>query len=209
VGPSGSGKSTLLQLINGLVRPNQGKISVFGKAIDYAHLPELRLKIGYAVQGTGLFPHMTAMENICLLGRIKKWPSRRITARVEELMALVGLEEDLGSRYPHELSGGQQQRVGLCRAMMLEPELFLLDEPFGALDPITRHEIHDEFLTLQKSERRTMVLVTHDIREALKLAQRIVILDGGRLVQEGPCQDVVKNPANAFVRHLLQTQLDS
>src|SRR5882672_7246618 len=129
VGPSGSGKSTLLQLINGLVRPSSGTVEVHGKPIDYDRLPELRRQIGYAVQGTGLFPHLTAEDNITLLARLAGWGRDRIQARAEELMQLVALPREYGRRYPHELSGGQQQRVGLCRAMMLDPPVFLLDEP--------------------------------------------------------------------------------
>src|SRR5205814_3929314 len=135
----------------------------------------------YAVQGTGLFPHLTVEGNITLLARLVGWSTDRIRARAQELMSLVGLSWDYAARYPHELSGGQQQRVGLCLAMMLNPPIFLLDEPFGALDPVTRQEIHQEFLHLQASEPRTMVLVTHDLREALKLAQRLAVLDRGRL----------------------------
>ena len=207
IGPSGSGKSTLLQLINGLVRPNGGSIRVFGRPMDYTRLPELRLQMGYAVQGTGLFPHMTVLENITLLARLKRWERSRLLERAEQLMHLVNLPRDLARRYPHELSGGQQQRVGLCRAMMLNPPIFLLDEPFGALDPITRSEVHNEFLQLQKSEARTTVLVTHDMREALRLARQIVILDRGRVVQVGTPVDVRKRPADEFVRKLVQSQL--
>lgn len=209
VGPSGSGKSTLLQLVNGLVRPCRGKVFVFGGEIDYQRLPELRLQIGYAVQGTGLFPHLTVEENITLLAKLAKWDPERIGARAEELMRLVNLPLSYAQRYPHELSGGQQQRVGLCRAMMLNPKIFLLDEPFGALDPITRSEIHREFLHLQHSAARTIVLVTHDLREALKLAQCIVILDRGHLVQHGTCDEILQHPANEFVRSFLHVQLDT
>ncbi len=209
VGTSGSGKSTLLQLINGLVRPSQGRVFVLGQPIDYQHLPELRRQIGYAIQGTGLFPHLTVADNITLLARLAGWDRDRIQARAQELMQLVALPLEYSRRYPHELSGGQQQRVGLCRAMMLNPRIFLLDEPFGALDPITRHEIHREFLRLQQSAARTMVLVTHDVREALKLAQRLVVLDRGHLVQHGPCAEILKSPANEFVRTFFQTQLEA
>src|SRR5262245_44498610 len=207
VGLSGSGKSTLLQLINGLVRPSQGSVRVFGEPIDYRQLPELRQQIGYAVQGTGLFPHLTVEGNITLLARLARWDPGRIRARAEELMTLVGLPPGYKQRYPHELSGGQQQRVGLCRAMMLNPRIFLLDEPFGALDPITRNDIQHEFLRLQEAEPRTIVLVTHDLREAIKLAQRLVVLERGRIVQEGPCREVVEQPANDFVRSFFRSQL--
>ena len=209
VGPSGSGKSTLLQMINGLVRPNHGTVAVFGKPIDYQCLPELRLRLGYAVQGTGLFPHLTVEANITLLARLIKWDAERIKARTEELMELVNLPFSYVQRYPHELSGGEQQRVGLCRAMILNPQVFLLDEPFGALDPITRNEIQREFLHLQRSEARTIILVTHDLREALKLAQRLVILDQGRLVQHGTCVEILENPANEFIRSFFQSQLET
>ena len=209
VGPSGSGKSTLLQLINGLVRPSEGTVYVFDKPIDYSQLPELRRQIGYAVQGTGLFPHLNVEKNITLLARLVGWGTDRIRGRAEELMSLVGLSWDYAVRYPHELSGGQQQRVGLCRAMMLNPPIFLLDEPFGALDPVTRQEIHHEFLRLQASEPRTMVLVTHDLREAIKLAQRMMVLDRGRIAQHGPCEEIVNAPADEFVRTFFRSQLDA
>jgi osmoprotectant transport system ATP-binding protein len=209
VGTSGSGKSTLIQLINGLARPDKGTASVFGEPIDYQRLPELRLRIGYAVQGTGLFPHLTVEQNINLLARLNHWEPGRIKARAEELMRLVNLPLGLRTRYPYELSGGQQQRVGLCRAMMLNPKIFLLDEAFGALDPITRNEIHEEFLRLQESEARTIVLVTHDLREALKLAKRIVILHRGRLMQYGTSEEILKHPANEFVQNFMNAQLKS
>lgn len=209
VGPSGSGKSTLLQLINGLVRPSRGSVHVFDRPIDYGQLPELRRQIGYAVQGTGLFPHMTVERNITLLARLVGWGTDRIRGRAQELMNLVGLSWEYAVRYPHELSGGQQQRVGLCRAMMLNPPIFLLDEPFGALDPVTRQEIHQEFLRLQASEPRTMVLVTHDLREAIKLAQRLMVLERGRIVQHGPCQEIVNAPTDIFVRTFFRSQLEA
>jgi osmoprotectant transport system ATP-binding protein len=209
VGPSGSGKSTLLQLINGLVRPSQGSVFVFGKAIDYGRLPELRRQIGYAVQGTGLFPHLSVDGNITLLARLAKWDRDRIRARAEELLRLVDLPREYARRYPHELSGGQQQRVGLCRAMMLNPRIFLLDEPFGALDPITRKEIHREFLRLHEAEARTVVLVTHDLTEARKLGQRLVVLEHGRVAQHDTCDEVIRNPANAFVREFFLSQLET
>ena len=209
VGPSGSGKSTLLQMINGLVRPSQGSVHVFDRPIDYGQLPELRRQIGYAVQGTGLFPHMTVERNITLLARLVGWGTDRIRDRTQELMNLVGLSWDYAVRYPHELSGGQQQRVGLCRAMMLNPAIFLLDEPFGALDPVTRQEIHQEFLRLQASEPRTMVLVTHDLREAIKLAQRLIVLERGRVVQHGPCKEIVNAPSDDFVRTFFRSQLEA
>ncbi len=208
IGPSGSGKSTLLQLINGLERPTHGAVMVFGDPIDYARLHELRLRIGYAVQGTGLFPHLTVKQNITLLAVLAKWERDRVETRAEELMKLVDLPLSFAPRYPHELSGGQQQRVGLCRAMVLDPPIFLLDEAFGALDPITRNEIHEQFLQLQQAAPRTVVMVTHDMREALKLADQIVILNDGCVEQTGPCKEVAQHPSTDFVRGFLHAQLE-
>lgn len=207
IGPSGSGKSTLLQLINGLMVPDEGLVKVFGTAIDYKRLPQLRRRIGYAVQGTGLFPHLTVEKNVALLAVLENWDRERIKRRAQELMSLVNLPLSYCKRYPHELSGGEQQRVGLCRAMMLNPAIFLLDEAFGALDPLTRSEIHREFLKLQKLEARTIVLVTHDLREALKLADQIVIINAGSVEQIGTREDILANPSSSFVEKFVHLQL--
>jgi len=208
IGPSGCGKSTLLQLINGLLRPERGKVFVFSQPLDYDHLPSIRKRIGYAVQGTGLFPHLTVEKNISLLARLKKRDDDRIRERTRELMNLVDLPLSYATKYPHELSGGEQQRVGLCRAMMLDPKIFLLDEPFGALDPITRSELHNEFMKLQRLAPRTVVLVTHDLREALKLAEWMVILKSGKIEQLGTCQEILENPATEFVQSFVHLQLE-
>ena len=208
VGRSGSGKSTLLQLINGLERPTEGHILAFGQPIDYANLVAYRRKFGYAVQGTGLFPHMTVLENISLPAKLARWPKAQTLARVAELMQMVELPEALQARYPYQLSGGQQQRVGLCRAMMLDPAIFLLDEPFGALDPITRTEIHKQLLRIQKQAPRTIILVTHDMREAIKLADTILILEHGALVQAGTKNEILARPATPFVEELIHSQLE-
>ncbi|MFQ5797130.1 MAG: ATP-binding cassette domain-containing protein [Bacteroidota bacterium] len=207
VGKSGSGKSTLLQLINGLERPTRGTVYVFGQQIDYEQLPNLRRRIGYAVQGTGLFPHLSIGENITLLAVLDGWDKERIRGRTEMLMNLVGLPLEYARRYPHQLSGGEQQRVGLCRAMILNPRIFLLDEPFGALDPITRSEIHEHFIHLQQSEARTIILVTHDLQEALKLAQEMVILNDGKVEQTGTRTEILRKPATDFVKSFLKSQL--
>jgi osmoprotectant transport system ATP-binding protein len=207
VGPTGSGKSTLLMLVNGLVRPDRGTVRVGDAPIDYDRLPDLRRRLGYAVQGSGLFPHLTALRNITLPAVLVGWDRERIGARAAELMRLVGLPEALADRYPYQLSGGEQQRVGLCRAMFLDPPIFLLDEPFGALDAITRAEIHAEFLRLERLRPRTILLVTHDLRAAVKLAQRIVVMREGRIEQAGTRDEVVRTPATGFVRELLDPQL--
>ncbi len=208
IGPSGSGKSTLIQLINGLLRPDHGQVSVFDKKINYDKLSELRKRMGYAVQGTGLFPHLTVKKNITLLAVLENWENDRISKRAEELVNLVNLPKDYFTKYPHELSGGEQQRVGLCRAMMLNPKIFLLDEAFGALDPITRSEIHAEFIKLQKLEARTIILVTHDLREAFKLADQVVILNEAQIEQIGTRKEILETPASKFVKKFVHMQLE-
>jgi osmoprotectant transport system ATP-binding protein len=206
IGASGSGKTTLLRLVNGLVRPDRGRFLLFGKEIDFTRLHESRRKLGYAVQGTGLFPHLSVWDNISLLAGLEGWSLSQTQERVDVLTRLVGLPLEFARRYPHELSGGQQQRVGLCRAMILNPPVLLLDEPFGALDPITRAEIHREFLKLQAFEPRTILLVTHDLREAKKLAQRVVLLHRGGVLQHGTFDHIEQNPANEIVRDFFQSQ---
>ncbi len=208
IGRSGSGKSTLLQMINGLIRPVSGRISLFGKPLDYTKIIDIRRRIGYSVQGTGLFPHLTVFENITLLARVSGMDEEAMTRRVDYLLNLVDLERSFKSKYPHQLSGGEQQRVGICRAMMLKPGIFLLDEAFGALDPLTRSELHEELLKLQKAEPVTIILVTHDLREALKLAEKIVILEKGRVRQVGTPQTIRLRPANDFVYNFVQRQLE-
>ncbi len=207
VGRSGSGKSTLLQCINGLVRPAEGEVRVFGDAVDYDALVALRRRIGYAVQGVGLFPHMTVLQNITLLARVAGASESSMRARADELLALVELPVAYATRYPHELSGGEQQRVGLCRAMMLDPPVMLLDEPFGALDSITRSEVHGEFERVQAIAPRTVVLVTHDLREAVRIAQRLVVIEHGRVVQHDTIGAVLECPATEAVAGLIASQL--
>ena len=203
VGESGCGKTTLLQLINAVHRPDEGGVEVLGGSVPDTGLEAFRRRIGYAVQGAGLFPHLTLVENVSLLARLERWDDDNIHARVGELFDLVGLSRDLDNRYPHELSGGQQHRAGLCRAMMLKPDMLLLDEPFSAIDPITRVDIYGEFETLQGHEQVTTVLVTHDIREARRLADYLVVMGGGGVVQAGDVDEVVSSPANDQVRRLL------
>ena len=205
VGESGCGKTTLLQLINAVHRPDEGDVEVLGGSVPDTGLETFRRRIGYAVQGAGLFPHLTLVENVSLLARLERWADDDIHARVGELFELVGLTRDLDNRYPHELSGGQQHRAGLCRAMMLKPDMLLLDEPFSAIDPITRVDIYGEFETLQGHERVTTVLVTHDIREARRLADYLVVMGGGGVVQAGDVDEVVSSPANDQVKRLLES----
>lgn len=207
LGESGCGKTTLLRHINGLLTPDEGTVEVFGKPIDYACLSELRLRMGYAVQSVGLFPHLKVSENLSLMARLSGWQAERIRARHDELMRSMQLRAELLDRYPHELSGGQRQRVGICRAMMLAPDLLLLDEPFSGVDSITRQLIHAEFLTLLKNEPATTLLVTHDVREAVRLASRLVIMDRGRIVQQGTVRAVINNPQTESIAQLFREQM--
>lgn len=207
IGPSGCGKSTLLKLCNGLVRPDSGEVQVFGQALDYNSLPQLRRRLGYAVQGTGLFPHLSAGQNITLLASLAGWTDLDISRRIDELLALSHLHRDQLTRYPHQLSGGQQQRVGLCRAMMLRPEILLLDEPFAAIDPLTRADIQQQLLALHRAEPSTAVLVTHDMREALLLADHIVIMNAGRVVCSEPRAALLKRQPEAEAEALLHALL--
>ena len=203
VGESGSGKSTLLQLINGLIRPECGTVRVFGAALDYTQLPALRRSMGYAVQGAGLFPHLSIRDNVTLVARLEGWSPERITQRYNELLGLFRLSDELSARYPHSLSGGQAQRVGLCRSMMLDPPLLLLDEPFSALDAITRESIYEEMLQLKQAGDRAVLLVTHDASEAARLAEYLVILKQGRVIRQGSLEDIVADPADDYVSGLL------
>ncbi len=206
VGESGSGKTTLLQLVNAVLDPDCGEVRVFGAAIpeDRVHF---RRGIGYSVQGAGLFPHMTNRDNVLLLARLENWSETAMQERYVELLGQMGLSEEVSQRYPAELSGGQQQRVGLCRSLMLRPKLLLLDEPFSAVDPITRVEIYERFQFVQEHEGVSTLLVTHDMREAVRLASYLVIVNGGTISQSGPTQDVVAAPADEYVARLLRDQL--
>jgi osmoprotectant transport system ATP-binding protein len=182
LGRSGSGKTTTLKLINRLLDPSSGEIRVEGCPTREWDVIKLRRNIGYAIQDVGLFPHFTVERNIGVVPKIEGWPADKIRNRVQELMHLAGLDPQIAARYPHELSGGQRQRVGVARALAADPPILLMDEPFGALDPITRAELQREFIALQKRLRKTTVFVTHDLREALLLGSRIGLMEEGRLV---------------------------
>jgi osmoprotectant transport system ATP-binding protein len=182
LGPSGSGKTTSLRLINRLLTPSEGSISVDGRSIAEWDVIQLRRHIGYAIQEGGLFPHYTVQDNVALVPRLEKWTPEKTRARVREVLTMVGLApEEFGGRYPHQLSGGQRQRVGLARALAADPPILLMDEPFGALDPITRSELQKEFRELQQRLSKTVVFVTHDVSEALMLGTRIAVMDAGAL----------------------------
>ncbi|MEK4200173.1 betaine/proline/choline family ABC transporter ATP-binding protein [Cytobacillus sp. FSL K6-0265] len=203
IGPSGCGKTTTMKMINRLIEPTEGKIFINGEDIMEKDPVKLRREIGYVIQQIGLFPHMTIQENISLVLKLLKWPEEKRKKRAEELLSLVDMTPDYLERYPHELSGGQQQRIGVLRALAADQPLILMDEPFGALDPITRDALQDEFKNLQKKLDKTIVFVTHDMDEALKLADKIVILRDGQLVQCGTPEEILREPADEFVEEFI------
>lgn len=206
LGSSGCGKTTLLKMINRLYDPHKGSIEFFGEDISNKDPVEFRRKIGYVIQQVGLFPHMTIAGNIATVPKILKWPKEKIDARVDELLELVGLEpSEFKNRYPVQLSGGQQQRVGLARALAVNPDVMLLDEPFGAIDAINRINLQDELLKIYKTSKKTYLFVTHDINEAFKLGNRVLIMDKGKIQQFDTPKNIVKNPANDFVRSLINS----
>ena len=203
LGRSGSGKTTTLKLVNRLVSPTSGQILVNGVPNDQVDVIRLRRGIGYVIQEAGLFPHFTVERNIGLVPKIEGWPEERIRARVQEMLQLVGLTPDLASRYPHQLSGGQRQRVGVARGLAADPAILLMDEPFGALDPLTRDELQREFLQLQQRVHKTVAFVTHDLREALRLGSRIALMEAGKLVTVLTPHEFLKSSdpwASAYVR---------
>jgi osmoprotectant transport system ATP-binding protein len=200
VGPSGAGKTTAMKMVNRLIEIDEGDIRIDGTSVRDQDVTELRRGIGYVIQHVGLFPHMTIADNIATVPRLLGWPRDRQRARVAELLELVGLEPEYGKRYPSQLSGGQRQRVGLARALAADPPLMLMDEPFGALDPITRDRLQLEFLRLHDEVRKTVIFVTHDIDEAIKLGDRIAIMrEGGVLAQYDTPDRLLAHPADDFV----------
>lgn len=208
IGTSGCGKTTTMRLINKLIEPSSGEILVEGTSIADLDTITLRRRIGYVIQAGGLFPHMTVAQNVGLLCQLERWPKPRRRERVDHLLGMVNMEPaEFRSRYPRELSGGQRQRVGLARALALDPPLVLMDEPFAALDPITRDQVHEEFRQLKDKVKKTIVMVTHDMAEAFKLGDRIALMDRGELVQVGTEDDFRHRPANDFVSEFLRSHL--
>ncbi len=204
VGPSGCGKSTILRMINRMIEPTSGTVTINGKNVSSTDPDQLRMGIGYVIQQIGLLPHRTIAENIAIVPRLYKWPKEKITKRVDELIVMMGLDlEKTRGKYPSQLSGGQMQRVGVARAMAVDPPIMLMDEPFGAVDPIARTHLQDELLRLQKEIKKTIVFVTHDINEAIKMGDNIAIFDAGKLVQFGTPEDILTNPKNAFVENFI------
>lgn len=204
IGRSGCGKTTMLRVINGLQKPDSGKVYAAGEDVGEADLIRLRRKIGYVIQNKGLFPHMTVEKNIIYVPVISGQKDKRQNRKLaEELIGLVGLEREMLDRYPEELSGGQQQRVGIARALASRPKLLLMDEPFGALDEITKRAMQNELLALQKKLGMTVVFITHDIREAMKLGDRVLVMEQGKIAQCDMPENVKKNPADEFVKELI------
>jgi osmoprotectant transport system ATP-binding protein len=201
LGSSGSGKSTTLKMINRLEPHDSGTLLFGGQDVRRIEVKSLRRRIGYAIQSVGLFPHWTVARNIATVPSLLGWDRARIEARIDELLALLGLEDDrFRNSYPHQLSGGQQQRVGVARALAADPEVLLMDEPFGALDPVTRSSLQQEVRRIHQLQGRTFVLVTHDVDEALLLADQLVVMDQGRVIQQGSPAELLNHPATPFVR---------
>lgn len=204
IGPSGSGKTTTMRMINRLIEPTSGSISINGKNHKEISPVELRRQIGYVIQQVGLFPHMTIAENISLVPRLQGAKPPTLANRVDELLSMVNLDpEQYRERYPNQLSGGEQQRVGVVRALAADPPIILMDEPFSALDPITREQLQEELLSLQSAVRKTIVFVTHDMDEALKLADLVVLMKEGRIEQAAPGDDILRDPASEFVHDFI------
>lgn len=201
IGSSGCGKTTTLKMINKLIIPTSGKIYIDGEDISQKDTIKLRRNIGYVIQQTGLFPHMTVKENIEVIAKIENIDKNKMNMRTRELMKMINLDyEKFSERYPLELSGGQQQRVGVARAFALDPAIILMDEPFSAVDPISRRQLQDELVAIQKKLEKTIVFVTHDIQEAVKIADKICLLNNGEIMQYDTPENIIKNPKNDFVR---------
>lgn len=206
LGTSGCGKTTTLKMINRLIEPTSGKVLIDGKNIHEQSPEILRRSIGYALQNNGLFPHYTVAENIAIVPQLLKWDSKRIENRIAVLIEKLHLSKEQLSAYPNELSGGEQQRVGLARALVADPPVLLMDEPFGALDNVTRSKIHAEFKELDELKRKTIIMVTHDVQEAFELGDRICLMDKGKIIQIGTPADLLFKPANNFVESFLKEQ---
>jgi osmoprotectant transport system ATP-binding protein len=206
LGTSGSGKSTLLRLLTGLIEPTSGEVRLWGDLVSPRSLAALRRRLGYVIQDGGLFPHLTAADNVALAARYFGWSEPRVRARLEELRALTHLPTDALTRFPAQLSGGQRQRVGLMRALMMGPELLLLDEPLGALDPLIRADLRADLREIFRRLGNTVVLVTHDLAEAAFFADRVVLLRDGSVVQQGTMADLIERPADPFVTRFVGAQ---
>lgn len=206
IGPSGCGKSTLLRLMIGLIEPNEGEVRLDGVRLTPANVLEMRRKMGYVLQDGGLFPHLTGRENTALLARHLGWDKVKANARVEELASLTQLPLEALDRYPGQISGGQRQRIGIMRALMLDPEVMLLDEPMGALDPLVRFDLQEDLRNIFQTLKKTVVLVTHDMAEAGFFGDTVVLLGNGRIVQQGTLEEMIRDPADPYVSRFINAQ---
>lgn len=206
IGPSGCGKSTLLRIIIGLISTDTGSIRLDGQELTPQSAEQLRRKMGYVIQDGGLFPHLSAANNVTLMSRFLKWPAEKIRARLEELSALVRLPTEALDKFPSQLSGGQRQRVGIMRALMLDPSIVLLDEPLGALDPLVRFDLQEDLRNIFRMLKKTVILVTHDMGEAGFFGDTVALLGGGRIVQQGTFADLVGHPADDYVARFINAQ---
>jgi osmoprotectant transport system ATP-binding protein len=206
IGPSGCGKSTLLRMMIGLIEPDQGEVRFEGTRLAPDNVMQMRRRIGYVIQDGGLFPHLSAEDNVGLLARHLGWPTNRVRERVAELAELTRLPHEALARFPAQLSGGQRQRLGIMRALMLDPAVVLLDEPMGALDPLVRYDLQEDLRKIFQSLEKTVCLVTHDMGEAGFFGDRVLLLGGGRIVQEGKLEDLLRSPADDFVRRFIGAQ---
>lgn len=206
IGPSGCGKSTLLRLMIGLIEPDQGQVLFDGEPVTPQNVMQVRRRIGYVIQDGGLFPHLSAEGNVGLLARHLGWDQPRVAARIEELADLTRLPREALAKYPSQLSGGQRQRLGIMRALMLDPEVMLLDEPMGALDPLVRFDLQEDLRKIFTSLKKTVAMVTHDMGEAGFFGDRVILLGGGRIVQDGTLDDLIRSPADDFVQRFISAQ---
>lgn len=205
LGSSGCGKTTLLKMVNRLYEPDEGKVILFGEDIQSVDVIKVRRRIGYVIQQVGLFPHMTIADNIATVPKLLKWNKEKISTRTDELLSLVGLDpKEYRNRYPRQLSGGQQQRVGLARALAIDPKIMLLDEPFGAIDAITRNNLQEELFKIHSGLGKTFLFVTHDIGEAFKLGNRVIIMNEGKICQFDTPENIMKQPLDDFVASLVK-----
>lgn len=204
IGQSGCGKSTLLRMVMGLTTPDAGKIIIDGQELLPTNVRKIRTEMGYVIQDGGLFPHLTAEENICLMARYLKWPKEKSKARIEELIELTQIPTTMLKRYPHQISGGQKQRISLMRALFLYPKILLMDEPMGALDPMIRAELQQDLKKIFQKLQKTVLIVTHDLNEAYCLGHEVVLLDRGKIIQKGSFSDLVENPATPFVKKFVE-----
>lgn len=209
IGPSGSGKTTTLKMINRLIEPSSGNIYINNESIRDKNVIDLRREIGYVIQEVGLFPNMTVLDNVTIVPKLLNWPKDKYQKRAKELLELVDMPyEDYAHRYPSELSGGQQQRIGVLRAMAAKPPVILMDEPFGALDPITREKLQDEFKIIQKELGLTIVFVTHDMDEAIKMGDEIIFMNEGRIIQQDSPEEMLRNPASPVIKKFMERQMN-